>query len=239
MDLNNKVAVVTGASSGLGASFSQALVKKGATVYGLARSEDKLRNVLDRLGDPFRPVQLDVTNRSTIDQWVDDTFTDMGAPDILINNAGVGYFGNVDELPVKEWESMVDTNLNGVFYLTRKLVPLMKNLAHNTHIINIASIAATMGNPKLSGYNASKYALRGFSDALFKELRYDGIKVTCLLPGSIKTSFFDTVDIDTHDNMMDAEEVAEILVQILETSDNFLINEIMMRPLNPNKPDNR
>ena len=237
MDLNNKVAVVTGASSGLGASFSQALVNKGATVYGLARSEDKLRNVLDRLGDSFRPVQLDVTNRSAIDQWVDDTFTGTDAPEILINNAGVGYFGNVDELPVEQWESMVDTNLNGVFYLTRKLVPLMKKLEYNSHIINIASIAATMGNPKLSGYNASKYALRGFSDALFKELRYDGIKVTCLLPGSIKTSFFDTVDIDTHDNMMDAEEIADILVQILETSDNFLINEIMMRPLDPKNPE--
>jgi len=237
MDLNNKVAVVTGASSGLGASFSQALINDGATVYGLARSEDKLKNLLDRLGDSFRPIQLDVTKRDAIDQWVDDTFTDTGAPDILINNAGVGYFGNVDELPVEEWETMVNTNLNGVFYLTRKLVPLMKKLEHNSHIINIASIAATLGNPKLSGYNATKYGLRGFSDALFKELRYDGIKVTCLLPGSIKTSFFDTVDIDTHANMMDAEEVAEVVVQILETSDNFLINEIMMRPLNPKNPE--
>jgi len=237
MDLKGKIVIITGASSGLGASFSQTLVNRGATVYGLARSEDKLKMVLDKLGDSFIPIKLDITNRDAIDAWIEDTFNATQSPDILINNAGVGYFGNVDELPVEDWETMVSTNLNGVFYITRKIVPLMKQYKEHAHIINIASIAATMGNPKLSGYNATKYGLRGFSDALFKELRYEGIKVTCMLPGSIRTSFFDNIDIDTHPNMMSAEEVSEVLVQILETSDNLLINEIMMRPLNPKSPD--
>lgn len=239
MDVTNKIAIVTGASSGLGASFSQILVNNGATVYGLARSEDKLKKVLDKLGDSFIPVKMDMTNRTAIDTWMDDTFDANRTPDILINNAGVGYFGEVEDLPVEEWEAMIDTNLNGVFYITRRVVPLMKKSDLHHHIINIASIAGTMGNPKLSGYNATKYGLRGFSDALFKELRYEDIKVTCMLPGSIRTSFFENIDINTHDNMMSADEVADLLLYILNTSDNFLINEITLRPLNPKKPEDQ
>lgn len=237
MDINNKIAIVTGASSGLGASFSQILVNNGATVYGLARSEDKLKKVLDKLGDNFKPIKLDMTEQSAIDRWIDDTFHEDHSPDILINNAGVGYFGEVEDLKVSEWETMIDTNLNGVFYITRKVVPLMKKSELHNHIINIASIAGTMGNPKLSGYNATKYGLRGFSDALFKELRYEDIKVTCMLPGSIRTSFFENIDINTHQNMMSADEVADLLLYILNTSDNFLINEITLRPLNPKEPE--
>jgi len=237
MDITNKIAIVTGASSGLGASFSQILVNNGATVYGLARSEDKLKKVLDKLGNSFVPIKLDMTDRTAIDTWMDDTFDADRTPDILINNAGVGYFGEVEDLPVDEWEAMIDTNLNGVFYITRKVVPLMKKSNQHNHIINIASIAGTMGNPKLSGYNATKYGLRGFSDALFKELRYEDIKVTCMLPGSIRTSFFENIDINTHENMMSADEVADLLLYILNTSDNFLINEITLRPLNPKEPE--
>src|SRR5690606_18262688 len=98
-------------------------------------------------------------------------------PDILINNAGIGLFANIDELTSDQWHTMVNLNLNAVYYLTSAVVPLLKQNERVCHIINIASIAGRMGNPKLSGYNATKYALGGFSDALMKELRNDGIKV--------------------------------------------------------------
>lgn len=238
MDLNGKKAIVTGASSGIGAAFSQALINKGATVYGLARSEDKLQKIRNKFGDSFIPVKMDITDHNAIEAWVKDEFQDNRSPDVLINNAGLGYFGNVDELTLDEWNRMINTNLSGVFYLTRQVVPLMKDHPGVCHIVNIASIAGKIGNPQLTGYNASKFGLSGFSEALFKELRYDGIKVTCLYPGSIATNFFDNADQETHSNMMQPSGVATILTNVLETPDNFLISDVTMRPLNPKRPEN-
>jgi len=236
MDINSKIAIVTGASSGIGSAFSHALIEKGATVYGLARSTDKLQKVQDELGDRFKPVTMDITDHNAIEQWVDETFSEHYQPDILVNNAGLARFANVDDLSVDEWERMIQTNLSGIFYMTRQLVPLMKQNKSVCHIANIASIAGKIGNPNMTGYNASKFGVRGFSEALFKEVRYDGIKVTCFYPGSIATNFFDRVDMQTHSNMMQPGDVADVLISVLETPDNFLINDITMRPLNPKPP---
>lgn len=238
MIIKDKIAIVTGASSGIGAEFSRKLVTHGATVYGLARNRESLFQIQEELGDRFIPVKMDVTEYGFIENWVEKTFSDSHSPDILINNAGLGLFGAVDELPMKDWKMMIDVNLNGVFYLTRTIVPLMKESDTHSHIINIASIAGLLGNPDLSGYNATKFAVRGFSEALFKELRYDKIKVTCMFPGSIATSFFENArGVDTHPNMMQPGDVADTLIHILKTPDNMLINEITMRPLNPKNPN--
>lgn len=239
MDINAKIAIVTGASSGIGIDFSQALINNGATVFGLARSTDKLKKVQQELGEKFKPVTMDITDHDAVEKWIDKTFSGDHQPDILINNAGLGRFADVDELPLEDWEAMVQTNLSGTFYMTRKIVPLMKEKKSVCHIINIASIAGKIGNPKMTGYNASKFGVRGFSEALFKEVRYDGIKVTCFYPGSIATSFFGDKDTDTHENMMQPEEVAQVLINVLETPDNFLINDITMRPLNPKAPEDQ
>lgn len=237
MELAKKTAIVTGASSGIGAAFSQALIDKGASVYGLARSTDKLEQLQQKLGSSFFPVTLDISKHQSIEEWIPQTFGDDRQPDILINNAGLGRFGDVDSLPLEDWEAMMNTNLSGIFYMCRQIVPLMKQNENTCHIINIASIAGKVGNPQLSGYNASKFGVRGFSEALFKELRYDAIKVTCFYPGSIQTGFFNTANkSESHANMMQPRDVAAVLVNVLETPDNFLINEITMRPLNPKHP---
>lgn len=238
MDLKNKIAIITGASSGIGMEFSKKLIDKGATVFGLARSQDKLEDIQTKYGQQFRPVPVDITRASELEQWVDQEFSEDQLPDILINNAGVGHFGDVDKLSIDEWETMVNTNLNGVFYLTRLIAPLMKENENHCHIINICSIAGLLGNPSMSGYNASKFGLRGFSEALFKELRYDKIKVSAMYPGSIATPFFNKAQgSETHSNMMQASDVADALIYLLETPDNFLINEMTMRPLNPKNPN--
>lgn len=237
MDLLSKTAIVTGASSGIGTAFSKALLDKGASVYGLARSEDKLQQLHDTFGDNFVPITMDVTDHDAVEDWVERTFSDQHLPDVLVNNAGLGHFGNVDELPMDQWHKMINVNLNGIYYLSRLIVPLMKQNKNTCHIANIASIAGKIGNPEMTGYNASKFGVRGFSEALFKEVRYDGIKVTCFYPGSIATNFFDNVDMETHSHMMQPEDVADVLVNVLETPDNFLINEITMRPLNPKPPE--
>jgi len=238
MHLSSKIAIVTGASSGIGSRFSKDLIEKGATVYGLARSEDKLKKLQTELGNQFIPVVLDITDHEAIKKWIDITFDENKLPDVLINNAGLGLFGDVDELPLDDWQTMINTNLNGIFYMTRQVVPLMKSNEEVCHIVNIASIAGKIGNPQMSGYNASKFGVRGFSESLFKELRYDRIKVTCFYPGSIATKFFDNAEgMETHPNMMQPEDVSKLLINVLETSDNFLINEITMRPLNPKPPE--
>lgn len=237
MQLDSKIAIVTGASSGMGTEFSKALIQKGARVYGLARSSDKLQKIQDTLGEAFQPVTLDVTDHAEVEQWIEETFEDKHLPDLLINNAGLGRFGDVDQLPLEDWETMIRTNLSGIFYMTRKLVPFMKQNQQTCHIINIASIAGKVGNPQLTGYNASKFGVRGFSEALFKELRYDGIKVTCFYPGSTATKFFDDANSASHPNMMQPEDVADVLIHVVETPDNFLINDITMRPLNPKPPE--
>ncbi len=238
MNLENKTAIVTGASSGLGKAFSTALVQKGAKVYGLARNKDNLYALQKEIGNRFQPVILDITDNETIEQWVKETFSSKSAPDILINNAGLGLFGDIDQFSLEDWHSLINTNISGVFYTCRKIIPLMKEKKEVCHIINIASIAGKVGTPQMSGYNATKFGIRGFSESLFKELRYEGIKVSCLYPGSVNTHFFDDADgAETHDNMMQPDDVAQQLINVLETPDNFLINEVVMRPLNPKPPE--
>lgn len=237
MNLDSKIAIVTGASSGIGEEFSRMLIENGSEVYGLARSKDKLNNLQDELGDSFHPVVMDITKPEALEEWVDKTFSRNHEPDILINNAGVMLADNVEDLSVDEWHTMINVNLNGVFYLTRLIVPHMKNNENVCHIINIASIAGLLGNPSISGYNASKFGVRGFSEALFKELRYDGIKVTAVFPGSINTDLFDKIDgMENHPNMMKTTDISSTVKFLLETDDNYLINEMTMRPLNPKDP---
>lgn len=239
MNLDSKVAIVTGASKGIGAEFSKMLIENGTEVYGLARSEDKLNELRQKLGDNFHPVIMDVTKAEQLEKWVNSTFNRNHQPDILINNAGVMYSANVEDLPLQNWHQMMNVNLNGIYYLTRLIVPLMKENDNTCHIINIASIAGLLGNPEISGYNASKFAVRGFSEALFKELRYDGIKVTCVFPGSINTDLFDKIEgFENHPNMMKTTDISSTVKFLLETDDNYLINEITMRPLNPKTPEN-
>ena len=236
MNLSGKTAIITGASSGLGAAFSKAIIEKGGSVYGIARRENRLNELRESLGNSFHPVVLDITDEQAVETWVSDTFTGQSAPEILINNAGLGKFGNIEDLSSDDWHTMMRVNLDGVFYLTKRIVPLMKQHPEHNHIINIASVAGLMGNPKISGYNTTKFGLRGFSEALFKELRFDKIKVSCMFPGSIATEFFENAGASTHSHMMQPQDVAATLVHLLETPDNFLINEITLRPLDPKPP---
>lgn len=233
MQLKKKIAIVTGASRGLGAAFAKALVAKGVVVYGLARNLQKLTAIQNKLGDRFIPIGMDITDQKGIASWVKNTFSDSHLPDILINNAGAGYFGKIDELILEQWHAMINTNLNGIFYISSSIVPFMKMNNSSCHIINIGSILGKTSREGAAGYSTSKYGIQGFSEALFKELRKDNIKVTCVNPGSIDTHFFEDSGIEPHPNMLQPDDIAAFVISILETPDNLLIDEITMRPLNP------
>lgn len=237
MKLQNKIAIITGASSGLGAAMAAALVAKKTLVYGLARNKEKLEKLQEQLGPLFQPVPMDITNQDKLMEWINSEFNASNRPDILINNAGLGSFGKIDKMPTEEWLAMVDVNIKGMYLITSALTPLFKENNASTHILNIGSILATTTRAEGSAYCATKYAVRGFSEALFKELRSDNIKVTCVNPGSINTDFFESSKIKAHQNMLHPEDLANTVVHILETPDNMLINEITIRPLDPRKPN--
>jgi NADP-dependent 3-hydroxy acid dehydrogenase YdfG len=236
MNVKGKIAVVTGASSGLGAAIAKVLVIKGARVYGLSRNAKRLNKIETELGKNFIPVEMNIADRQKIEQWIKKTFSESHLPDILINNAGAGYFAQIDALPMEQWREMIDTNLNGTFYITSQLVPLMKANPGTCHIINIGSILGKTTRAESAAYSATKFAMQGFSEALFKELRSDKIKVTCVNPGSIDTHFFEESGIIPHANMMQPKDIADLVLHLLETPDNLLVDEITLRPLIPNPP---
>lgn len=237
MNLQDKVVVVTGASSGLGLAFSKALIAKGAQVFGLSRRRETLEAIRDDLGNHFHPIPCDVTDEVQVQRAFEAIEREGGRLDVLINNAGLGKFGPVDELPPEHWTVQMETNLSGVFRCTREAVPIMKRQnareGFGGHIINIASIAGLIGNPQLSAYNATKFGLRGFSEALMKELREDGIKVTSVCPGSVDTNFANVAGSRGSTNPMQAEDIARTVIHIIEGADNYLISEVVMRPLRP------
>lgn len=237
MDIQNKTAIVTGASSGLGAAISKALVSAGTSVYGLARNKNKLQELQNDIGSEFIPVSLDITDEKAVKEWFSDTFSEEKSPDILVNNAGTGSFGKIDEMPSEEWYKMINTNLNGMYCITSEVVKLMKKKEESTHIVNIGSILGITTRAEGAAYSATKYGISGFSESLFKELRGDNIKVTCLNPGSIDTSFFKSSGIKAHHNMLQAEDLASTLLHVLETPDNMLISEMTIRPLHPKAPE--
>ncbi len=237
MDLTDKVAVVTGASSGLGRHFAEAMIDRGAHVYGLARSLDTLKALRDTWGDRFHPVSCDVRDEEQVDAAFATVLHEQDRLDVLINNAGLAQFAPVDEQSTVEWDVQQDTNVRGVFLCTRAAVPPMKEQnaisGFGGHIVNIASIAGLLGNPNISGYNASKFAVRGFSEATMKELRDDGIKVSCVYPGSIETNFFEVADASMTDHPLQPEDVASTVMHLIEMPNNHLISEVVMRPLRP------
>ena len=238
MDFQDKVAVVTGASEGLGRMFSKDLVDRGARVFGLARSTDKLNAVRDDLGEAFHPVTCDVREEDAVNEAFDQILkASDDRIDILINNAGLGRFGDVVDLSTDEWDVQMETNLRGVFLCTRATIPVMKQQNEATgfggHIVNIASIAGLIGNPSIAAYNTSKFGLRGFSAALMKEVRDDGIKVTCVYPGSIDTNFGSNAGSSGSPNPMTPESVSATVMHVMEGPDNYLISEVVMRPLRP------
>jgi NADP-dependent 3-hydroxy acid dehydrogenase YdfG len=237
MDISNAVAVVTGASRGIGRTISEELIAAGAKVYGLARTTDKLDALHETHGEAFQQVPCDVRDRNRVDEAIGTIAGDAGGIDMLINNAGLGRFGPVDQLPPDEWDLQIDTNLTGVYNCTRAVVPIMKqqnSAAHfGGHIVNIVSIAGLIGNADLSSYNASKFGVTGFSEALMKELRDDGIKVTAIYPGSTESNFADEAGHSGASNPMTAEDVAQTVLHVLNTPKNYLISDVVMRPLQP------
>ncbi|MGI4865770.1 MAG: SDR family oxidoreductase [Janthinobacterium lividum] len=228
MDLTGKVAIVTGVSSGIGRATAEALLARGAAVAGWGRTAPE-----DFDNERFLFFVCDVRDEHAVTEAFTNTQRELGPEiHILVNNAGLGIFGPIDGFKSEDWHAMFDTNVNGLFYCTRAVLPQLKK-QHAGHIINVASLAATAGTANLAGYCATKYAVRGFSDALFKELRPDGIRVTCVMPGSVETNFNGgKPGTEPNPYKMQPEDIAAAIIHALEAPDVTMISEIQLRPAN-------
>jgi NADP-dependent 3-hydroxy acid dehydrogenase YdfG len=231
MELQGKVAIVTGVSKGIGRATAEALLARGAVVAGWGRTAP------EGLGhERFQFFECDVRDEHAVAEALTNTLRELG-PDVhvLVNNAGLGVAGPVDGFSSDDWKLMFDTNVHGTFYCCRAVLPHMKRQQLG-HILNVSSIAGTTGIENMAGYCASKFAVRGFSQSLFKEVRNDGIKVTCLYPGSTQTNFFDDIPgTSANDSMMQPEDIAGAIIYAVETPFNFHIVDLEMRPLQPKK----
>ena len=227
MNLKDKVAIVTGSSKGIGFATVQILLENGVKVVGWSRSKTEIEH------PNFLNIQMDIRAIKAVENAYKQTVSHFGDVQILINNAGMGIAALFEELKVEDWHQMFDTNVNGIFYTTRLVLPQMKKLEEG-HIINISSIAGTTGIETFSAYCATKHAVRGLSQALYKEVRDFGIKVTCIAPGSVQTNFFDEFDsITANENMMQPSDIASTVLHCLASSPNYHHVDIEVRPLQP------
>lgn len=230
MDLKGKIAVITGASKGIGKEIGLQLLEKGARVYGLSRSNPDIEN------DRFTFIKTDVRSFDDVSAAFKQVFAENDdRVHIVINNAGLGFFGYIEDHTLEQWHTMFETNVNSIFYTSRHAVPVMKRQQYG-HIVNIASTAGLEGYPQVSGYCGSKFAVKGISQSMYKEMRDDRIKVTCVYPGSVKTDFFRNSNIEPHDYMLMPQDVAEMIVWALESPDNFHQVNLEVRPLQPKGP---
>jgi NADP-dependent 3-hydroxy acid dehydrogenase YdfG len=228
MDIKDKLAIVTGVSKGIGLATVQLLLEKGGKVAGWGRTAPDFEH------EDFKFFPVNVGSLPDVESAWKVTQEHFDLPcHILVNNAGLGYEGLVEEMPVKHWEEMFQTNVHGLYYCSRVVIPQMKSMEQG-HIINIASIAGSVGIEGMAGYCGTKWAVRGISQSMYKELRKSGIKVSVVSPGSVNTGFFDNVSsMQANANMMRAEDIAESIVYLLETSENYHPIELEVRPLRP------
>ena len=228
MDLKNKVAVVTGVNKGIGRALTEQLLNKGAIVAGWGMNKPDIDN------HNMHFFKADVRDTALVEAAYNQTKVTLGDEiHILINNAGLGYFGYFEEMPPEQFREIFEINVFGIYNTCRHVIPIMKKQQFG-HIVNISSTAGQEGMAQVAAYCGSKHAVRGISESLYKELRDFGIKVTCVYPGSTKTDFFrNSPNIKPHDQMLKPEEVALQIIRALETSDNFLITTIEFRPLQP------
>lgn len=230
MELHHKVAVVTGVSKGIGLATVKMLLEKGCKVAGWGRTAP------DIVHENFHFYEMDVRQMAHVNRAYEATVSDFGKDiSILINNAGLGYEGGIELMDPDQWHQMFETNVDGIFYCSRLVIPQMKQNDEG-HIINISSIAGNTGIPNMAAYCATKHAVTGLSHAMYKELRNFGIKVTCIYPGSVKTNFFDRIgSVEVNDGMMLPEDIASTIIHCLESQANYHHVDIEVRPLKPKK----
>lgn len=179
---------ITGVSKGFGREFAVAALERGDRVAATARDVNSLKDLVDRYGDAVVPLTLDVTDADQVTSAVKEAHRALGRLDVVVNNAGYGLFGAVEEITEQQLRDQLETNLFGVFRVTQAVLPIMREQGSG-HIIQISTVGGIAAFPNLGGYHASKWALEGLSDSLAQEVKGFGIKVTLVEPGGFDTDW--------------------------------------------------
>jgi 3-oxoacyl-[acyl-carrier protein] reductase len=232
--LAGTVALITGGSRGIGLSIAKAFVASGASVAITGRHQTHLDAAAQMLGEGAYALQADVSNPDAASRAIDAAASRFGGLDVLVNNAAIGIMRPVAEFSIAEWQQTIDTNLSGVFYCCHAALPHLKRRGAGW-IINISSLAGA--NPFVGGaaYCASKAGLNAFSEALMQEVRYDNIRVSYIMPGSVATGFSNRASSDGADWKIAPEDIADVVIHLVMFPPRSLPSRIEVRPSRPKK----
>jgi len=233
--LNNRRAVVTGGTRGIGRALVEALLQEGAQVTFCGATQASVNKALSEISHPkVSGVAADVSNEDDVSTLFAFATERMGGVDILIANAGIGIFGPAGDLSVEQWKKTLDVNLTGAYLCARAALAPMRN-AKSGHIVFISSLAAK--NPFAGGaaYNASKFGMNGMSEAMMLDHRYDGIRITEIMPGSVDTDFSPRSAGKPSSWKIQPTDVAEATLAALRMPERTLISRIELRPSRPQK----
>ncbi len=233
-ELDGKVALITGGSKGIGFAIAETLVSRGARVMITGRNAADLGRAQARLGPLALSAAADARLADEVERAVQATVDGHGGLDVLVNNAGVGIFKNAADMSPAEWQSIIDTNLTGVFYYCHAAIPHLRRRGGGW-IVNISSLAGK--NPFTGGtaYCASKAGLNAFSEALMQEVRYDNIRVTYVMPGSVATGFGGRGEPGKADWKIQPEDVGQVVLDLLTMPARSLPSRVELRPSKPQK----
>jgi len=236
-ELMDRVALVTGGTRGIGFSIAKALVAEGARVFVCGRDPASLKVALQDLkctgNGQVEGITADVRRYQDCRKLVRAAAERFGGLDILVNNAGIGVLKPVHELTPEEWDATLETNLSGVFYCCREAIPLMRQRGGG-YIFNISSLAGVNPFAGGSAYNASKFGLNGFSEAMMQDVRYDGIRVSYIMPGSVATDFGGAPGSRKVEAWkLTAEDIAKAVIDLYKFPKSALASRIEMRPSQP------
>lgn len=237
-NLTGKVAIVTGSTKGIGLAIAERMINEGASVVVSSRTEADVESVAERLGDNAIGVTCDVVDPAACQRLVDSTVERFGHLDVLVNNAGLGIFKPISEMTVDEWRLQIDVNLGGVFYCSKAALPHLA-ATEDGYIINIGSLASRNTFAAGTGYNASKFGLLGMTEAMMLDVRYDDVRVSIVMPGSVNTPFNHGEPSPERTWKLEADDCALAVMQLLEYPREAHVSRIEMRPAQPNKDQTR
>ena len=235
--INAKTALITGGSKGIGFGIAASLVREGVKVGVTSRKQEAADKAADRLNQ-IKPesaigIEADVRDLDAQRKSVQQVLDKWGQLDALIANAGLGYFASVEEMKPEHWHSTIDTNLTGVFNTVKAGVSALKD--SKGYLITIASLAGNNFFAGGSAYNASKFGLVGFTQAVMLDLRHDGVKVTTIMPGSVSTHFNDHVPGDEDSWKIQPQDMGQMVIDLLRMHPRTLPSKIEVRPSRPPK----
>ncbi len=233
-NLTGKVAVVTGSTKGIGLAIAERMINEGAAVVISARTESEVQDVAARLGDRAIGIPCDVADPVACQRLVDQAVERLGRLDVLVNNAGFGIFKSIADMTVEEWRRQIDVNLGGVFYCSKAALPHL-SATGDGFIINIGSLAGRNFFAGGTGYNAAKAGLVGLTEAMMLDVRYDDVRVSVIMPGSVNTYFRGKEQSAERSWPLEADDCALTVVQLLDYPKGAHVSRIEMRPSQPKK----